>query len=279
MLIYRDTKISKLIKANKDCIEAIASVAKPFEKLRNPVLRKVLAGRTTLAEAAKIGKCDIQVLAEALKPLGFELANNDAREKDTKGASASVPAFAGSLDKFPKMILDVREDLASGSDPLKKIMAAISKLPSGNILQVINTFEPTPLISLLDKKGFESFVERKGPDEVYTYFKSKQDAIKNHTTESELPELSDEHTFAAKRAFFGTRVVEIDVSGMEMPMPMVTILESLSKLEDGYVLSVAHKRVPVFLFSELKERDFDYLIYKAGDTDVRLLIWKKENDE
>ncbi|MGH2642847.1 MAG: DUF2249 domain-containing protein, partial [Chitinophagaceae bacterium] len=73
---------------------------------------------------------------------------------------------------------------------------------------------------------------------------------------------------------FGDKVVPVYVSEMEMPMPMVTILESLSSLLENHVLSVKHKRIPVFLFNELKERKADYLVYKAGETDVRLLIWK-----
>ncbi|HEX5554181.1 MAG TPA: DUF2249 domain-containing protein [Chitinophagaceae bacterium] len=277
MIVYRDTKIAQLIKANKDSIEAIAAVAKPFEKLRNPLLRKLLAGRTTLAEAARMGKCEVQSLAEALKPLGFEFVDENRKEVEDKGAFASAADFMRTLDQHPVTKLDVTEDLASGQDPLKKIMATVKTLPPENVLELINSFEPTPLISLLAKKGYEHFVERKGPEEVHTYFKLKSDeAGKKADLENELPALTDGETFAQQLAAFGTKIIKVDVSEMEMPMPMVTILEALATLADDHGLSVTHKRIPVFLFSELKERNFSYLVYKAGETDVRLLIYKQQ---
>ena len=47
-----------------------------------------------------------------------------------------------------------------------------------------------------------------------------------------------------------------------MPMPMMTILENLETLPPGKALYVHHKRIPVFLLTELKERHFDYRIKK-----------------
>ena len=71
MIINDNTKISELIKEDKACIDALASVAKPFHRLRNPILRKVMAPRVSIAEAAKMGGTTVEAIAEALKPLGF----------------------------------------------------------------------------------------------------------------------------------------------------------------------------------------------------------------
>lgn len=274
--INANTKIAVLIKKDKKAIDALIGVSTKFGKLRNPLLQKMLAGRTTLAQAAKIGGCSIDELAVALKPLGFEWVNeNDNNSGQGAFASTSIPDFVQSLDKYPRTVLDVRADLASGNDPLKKIMSTVKQLPKGNVFEVINTFEPTPLVSMLTKKGFESYAETKAEDEVHTYFKLK-DGTENVAAaiDSELPDLSDEKAFQEKLVSFGAQVVNVDVSEMEMPMPMVTILENLSSLPEQHVLSVTHKRIPVFLFNELKERKAQYLVRKVSDTDVRLLIWK-----
>jgi hypothetical protein len=61
---------------------------------------------------------------------------------------------------------------------------------------------------------------------------------------------------------------------MEMPKPMMTILEALDVLADDQALYVYHKRIPVFLLPELQERKFDYRIKKIGDGEVYLLIFK-----
>ena len=55
---------------------------------------------------------------------------------------------------------------------------------------------------------------------------------------------------------------------------MITILEALDLLTDGEALYVYHKRIPVFLLPELKERDFDYRIREISESEVHLLIFK-----
>jgi hypothetical protein len=71
--INGQTKISSIIKANKASIEAIASVARPLEKLKNPILRKLLAARITLSEAAEMGGCSVRDVARALQSHGADI--------------------------------------------------------------------------------------------------------------------------------------------------------------------------------------------------------------
>ena len=46
--INANTKIASLLKEHPDALETIISISPKFTKLRNPVLRKVIAGRTVL---------------------------------------------------------------------------------------------------------------------------------------------------------------------------------------------------------------------------------------
>src|SRR5690606_27650472 len=89
MIIKADTRISDLIKENKGSIDAIASLAKPLEKLKNPILRKIMASRVTIAEAAKMGSCKIEDFARVLQPLGFEfiVTQNDDQDSIDKKPS------------------------------------------------------------------------------------------------------------------------------------------------------------------------------------------------
>ncbi len=270
MIINSKTKIAFLIKKNPEALEVIAGISPKFERLRNPLLRKLLAGRTSIREAARIGKCEVKDIADALRPLGFEYEERE--EAEEAAAGTPLPDFVANLDKLPHRVLDVREDLSEGKDPLKKIMSVTKELPQDHVLQLINTFEPTPLINLLGKKGYESYVKEVSPNEIHTFFKLKKEEAKKEIT-NEVPEAVTETEFTAKLREFGEKVVPVDVSTMEMPMPMVTILEALENLPEGHVLSVQHRRIPVFLFNELKERKAHYLLYLAGETDVKLLIY------
>ncbi|WP_462239030.1 DUF1858 domain-containing protein [Ferruginibacter sp.] len=59
MTINANTKISSLLKYNADALEAIVSISPKFTKLRNPILRKVIAARTSIAMASKFGGCSV----------------------------------------------------------------------------------------------------------------------------------------------------------------------------------------------------------------------------
>jgi len=78
------------------------------------------------------------------------------------------------MNKNKLVSFDVRSLLAAGTDPFKEIMLKVEALSGDETLEIINTFEPIPLINVLKSKGFIAEVIRK--DElVYAYFKKEAD--------------------------------------------------------------------------------------------------------
>ncbi len=53
-----------------------------------------------------------------------------------------------------EIVLDVRPDLANGEEPFVKIMETAARIPINGTLHLIAPFNPTPLYSVLDKRGF-----------------------------------------------------------------------------------------------------------------------------
>lgn len=269
MLINSQTKIAALLKHHPEALEAIVTLSPDFKKLRNPILRKLMAGRTTISMASKIGGCKPEDFFEKLKPYGFEA--------DTAPEPAEAPSEHGPLPQFIKDVeaehivtLDVRSMLAGGTDPLKLIQHTVKELQPGQILKIVNTFEPTPLVKLLEKQGFQCYVDVVNKDLVETYFSKA-----NQADETELDSgLSDQDDWEQIFSRYENRLQEIDVRHLEMPMPMMMILESLDKLAPGTALYVHHKRIPVFLLTELKDRNFDYRIKEISEGEVYLLIFK-----
>jgi hypothetical protein len=51
MVITANTKIAAILKSNPAALEAIVSISPKFEKLRNPLLRKLMAGRASVSMA------------------------------------------------------------------------------------------------------------------------------------------------------------------------------------------------------------------------------------
>lgn len=69
--INANTKIAAILKQHPDALEAIISISPKFNKLRNPLLRKLMASRASISMASKIGGCSVNDFFEKLQPLGF----------------------------------------------------------------------------------------------------------------------------------------------------------------------------------------------------------------
>lgn len=280
MNINAQTKISALIKAHQGSIEAIASVAKPLEKLRNPILRKIMAGRVNIKEAAAMGGCTVEAIVKALKPLGFVFENNTTASGDDK--ETNVPGWLQHTPENDIHFMDVRPIIDHGSDPLKAIMAEFKKVPEGEILCIINSFVPTPLIHLLTQNGkAESYTNSKDAKEHYTYF--FKSGKKTPPAETATPSgdhkvnMDDGAQFnAVCNRFTEEQRTTIDVRHLEMPQPMETILAALKTLPDHHALYVHHKRVPVYLLEELADKDYEVHIHTISETEVKMLLFKNK---
>lgn len=266
MLINRNTKISVIIKHNMEAIASIASINPHFKKLKNPVLRALLAPRVNLAEASKIGKCSVEDLFEKLKLIGFKI---DESEKNIPENKANILI---EQEIVPTKTIDVRPIIQKAEDPFLLIMNAVKDLKTSETLEIINSFEPIPLIRILSKKGFLCSTVQKRENLYSTYFKSNADNSLNINSSS-IIELNQED-FNLEDLKSKDKQTEIDVRDLEMPLPMLTILEQLEQLPKKFVLKVYHKKVPQFLIPELEERDFIMKYYIKTDEEVLLLISK-----
>lgn len=267
MTINANTRIAPILKHHANALEAIVSISPKFQKLRNPLLRKLMAGRTTLAAAAKIGGCSIDDFYSKLEPLGYII---DRTTKPVEVAKKPVPVFITALTKEQIIELDVRPVISSGSDPLNIILEQVKAMEPGQVLKIINTFEPTPLILMLQKKGFETYVNMIDQNLFETYFyKKTEDSVVEADTRQPATV-----GWAQVLEKFGSKIQRVDVRHLEMPQPMHAILEALDQLPVDMALYVEHKRIPVFLLPELLQRGFDYRINEEDEGEVHLLIFR-----
>lgn len=276
MDISENTRISDLLKENKDSIDAIASLAKPLEKLKNPILRKLMASRVTIAEAAKMGGCSLQDFERVLTPLGFKFIKDIKKEDSVEEGS---PDWLKDLSTEHIEIFDVREILLGGQDPLKQIMQRFKSVPIGNALCIVNSFVPVPLVRLLEKDGVKSFTKTINTHEFHTYF-YKTPAVKKvkdvGSKTNDNIRMLDQASFQQEyNKFSEANIREIDVRALEMPGPMQTILQIIPELGTNEALYVNHKRVPLYLLEEIAGENYYVNILTLSETDVKLLIYKK----
>ena len=274
MKINRNTRVSTLIKENKETIDVIGSINKSFLKLKNPILRKVLAPRVTIVDAAKVGGVELEVLVGKLEEIGFEF-ESDLTAISNKKTQKISKELASQLKNIENMVtLDVRPTIESGVDPFKIIMQEVKNLKENETLQIINSFEPIPLIRKLQSKGFDSWTERPDEGAVHTFFKMN----KTKWVDNEIEDVvkKSKKNFDEQLSFFGDNIRSIDVRQLEMPEPMVQILKEIEILEKGQALYVDHKKIPQFLLPELEVRNFEILYKEIDCNHTKLLIYKND---
>jgi len=265
--IDENTKISDILDSNEKAIEAIAMINSNFNKLKNPILRKFLAKRVDIKQAASIGGVHPNILLGELSKIGFivqypEIPLQNKEKFKTKYSQMS---------KLRTVILDVRPILDSGVDPFKEIMAKLKEMNDDEELLIINTFEPIPLLNILKDKGYQYETIRPKEGEVHTRL------FKVNTNIDITPiNISNkkERTFEAAQEEFQGNMYEADVRDLEMPMPMVTILEEVEKIGEGQALFVHHNKLPQYLIPELENRGFSFVTNEIDDQNIKLIIFK-----
>jgi uncharacterized protein (DUF2249 family) len=271
MEINASTKISTLIRENEAVIDVIASINHHFKKLKNPLLRKILAPRVSIADASRIGGVPVCVMIDKLRDFGFEVQDECVCEKDIEFRKNRTVKSNNIMKKENVVDLDVRPILAGGVDPFEAIMEKLKTINDSDTLRIINTFEPIPLLNILKKKGYDFQTVRPEDGVVHTYLE-KSEAAPEKTSEAAIEE--KELSYEAVLEKYAGKMKEIDVRDLEMPLPMGTILEELEQLNGENALFVHHKKLPQYLLPELKDRNYVWVSKEINENELKLIIFK-----
>lgn len=277
MILNEESNIGEIIKVNAEAIDVIASVNKHFSKLKNPILRKLLASKVNVRDAARIGNVKPNDILLELQKIGFEIQQETGNVSDNTVLSQIntheiVKEIPESVHENI-VVMDVRPLLDLGTDPFNRIMKQLKNLLPQQQLLIINTFEPVPLINMLKEKGFLYKTSRPVQGEVHTLFYKQIEMYDMPETQPTVYENND-GIFREKTEYFQQKSRAIDVRDLEMPLPMVTILKELEFLEKGFALLVEHKKFPQFLLQELSTRGYNLVSSKINEHHTRLLIYK-----
>jgi len=271
-MITKELKISKLLAQYPQIIDVLIEVSPHFKKLRNPVLRKALAGRVNVEQAARIANVDVNVLLSKLNnsinnfPKEINSINKNSERKTVMG-DVKMQENTYKIDKNKVVTFDVRPIISGGKDPLKFILAKVKELKNDEVLLLINSFEPVPLYDVLGEKGYAHKTEKEGETfKIYFYKDSNLNIV-----EEEKSDNNDEINIADFE-----NIVEIDVRGLEPPEPMIKTLETLSNIDDKSALLMRHHREPLMLYPKLEERGYRAFCTKINDNYFKIVIIKKK---
>ncbi|HEV7435559.1 MAG TPA: DUF2249 domain-containing protein [Pseudorhizobium sp.] len=158
--------------------------------------------------------------------------------------------------------LDVRPILRSGGEPFQAIMSAVEDLKPGQGLKLLAPFRPQPLFSVMDRRGFGYELEELSGGEFEVRFVPKQDV----TPVDVSPD-------AASPDLWPDPSVDLDLTDLDPPEPMVELLAQAERMEPGEVIFAVLSREPVFLYPELTERGHQWVgNFDATGTTYRIMI-------
>jgi len=167
LLITPDTKVAELLDAYPQLEEKLIEVAPVFKKLKNPILRKTIAKVTTLRQAATIGGLQ---LSELINKLRKEVHQDEIILEEQKKEKIEKPDWV--KKENVKIEYNAIEDLESGIHPVNRVTKEIESLRNGELYLLITNFIPAPLISLVEQKGYSTYIEKLQDGNYGTFIKS-----------------------------------------------------------------------------------------------------------
>ena len=182
MIITQDMKVRDALKINEHMLDAFVWLAPEFERLKRPALRRVMAGRISVAQAARVAGLPLaEVLyvlnlaaGESEQTLNAELRllPRDAFERRPENPPQKPRELAGLSDTDSRVVfVDVTPQAARYEDPQPAIMRGLMEMSEEcDVLLVRHTYDPVPLRDLFARRGFASWAEERRPYDWYVYF-------------------------------------------------------------------------------------------------------------
>ncbi len=272
--ILASWKISEVLKKHPELLDELVGLSPAFEKLRNPVMRRVQSRLVTVAQAAGIAGLDpAQVTRRLNQAAGITPPESTDAAITATDAPAKQPAWVDTASIATE--LDVRPLMARGEEPFKAIMSAAREVPAGAALRLIVGFEPLPLYDALAKQGFSRWPRQIAGDHWEVLF-HRDAASPEPAGDSERSDAGPGPSDANAVDWSAPAAeVTIDVSELVPPEPMVKILQTLETLPAGSRLLVHHVRRPIHLYDRLDEMGYAHATRDLGPGQVEVMIQKR----
>jgi hypothetical protein len=170
--IAPDTRVGELLDAYPQLEEVLIRQAPAFKALTNPILRRTVAKVATLEKAAQVGGVPVRDLVATLRKaagLGVEMAaaGADATPAGPIGPQEAPPAWV--REDQVRMTIDAEKLLAAGEVPLPRVQRALQEIEVGQLVKLVSSFRPVPLIEAVERGGHRTCVVQSGPETFHTY--------------------------------------------------------------------------------------------------------------
>lgn len=257
--VRSDWKVSQALERYPQLLQVLIELSPAFKHLRNPLARTLRTRLVSVGQAARVAGMEPTELVRCLnQAIGLhvdevhEASSNDGRTGNNSSVVADITEE-----------LDVRPLLERGEEPFTVIMAAIARVPERGALRLRASFEPVPLYAVLARRGFSHSSRALGANDWEVVF--------SRGTSADVPPPKCARASCEPPAE-SSDVIQLDVSELVPPEPMVRILEAAARLQPGQTLLVEHHRRPVYLYPQLDAQGFVHDTTEFGPGRVQIRI-------
>ena len=157
--ITPSTRVSDLLGAYPELEETLISIAPPFKKLRNPLLRKSVARTATLKHVSSVGDVPLDELINELRKAVGQSATGDSHEDESYFSDRPDWFSADNIS----VTIDEQKIEEKDRMTLVTILREAKNVGEGEIIELITTFLPAPGIDVMKSKGYSVWaVEAEG---------------------------------------------------------------------------------------------------------------------
>jgi len=149
--IVPSTKVAALLSQYPILEDVLIGLAPPFQKLKNPILRKTVGRVASLQQVAAVGHMPVHELVNRLRAaVGQPDLVSDESYDDTPSYFQPRPQWFDSA----KVVASIEEKNCDPDKiPVVSILQRVATLQPGEILELITNFLPAPGIDILRNKN------------------------------------------------------------------------------------------------------------------------------
>lgn len=165
LAINAETRLNRVLDLDPAVLEYIVALdPHDFERLHNPVMRRLMPPRITLGRVAVMAGVPLDLLLAHIAELGGATVDPRVVAPELPQSPHAKPAWT---TQPPSAMVDLLPlDDALDGDPLPPVIAAIKALAPGESMCFRHRWEPQPFYDVWTKMGsLEWFADQTRPDE------------------------------------------------------------------------------------------------------------------
>ena len=164
--ITPSTKVNDLLDTYPELEETLISIAPPFKKLKNPILRKSVARVATIKHISSVGNVPLNELINKLRMAVGQSVTDDSYEDENY--------FLDKPDWFSedKISLSFNEEKLGDKDKMTLVtmLQEAKNVKEGEIIELTTRFLPAPGIDRMKSKGYSVWTLKQEDDLIKSYF-------------------------------------------------------------------------------------------------------------